>query len=141
MGLGGGCPTTSRAPAYQKGIGRSGRTRWAMPAVLALTGLAQADTLTLFDRLMSLRRLTEEEDEEDTSADYSVPAGMFIMVLWCCAYCLWREKANRMLGCPEDSYCGLSTNGDSDEICGNCCTTGAALAEDAKATVGNRVRV
>ena len=111
-----------------------------MPAVLARLVQA-ADTLTLFDRLVSLRRLTEEEDEEDTSADYSVPAGMFIMVLWCCAYCLWREKANRMLGCPEDSYCGLSTNGDSDEICGNCCTTGAALAEDAKATVGNRVRV
>ena len=89
-----------------------------------------------------VRQLSEEynEDEEDTSPDLFTPAGFMFLVLCCCFYCGCRERANRYLGCPEDSVCGLSADGDS-EWCKSSFSIFFGAVEATKTEVNSRVRV
>ena len=89
-----------------------------------------------------VRQLSEEynEEEEDTSPDLFTPAGFMFLVLCCCFYCGCRERANRYLGCPEDSICGLSADGDS-EWCSSGCSIFFGTVEATKTEVNSRVRV
>ena len=99
-----------------------------MPALSALIDVA--------------RQLSERHnaDEEDTSPDLVTPAGFMFLVLCCCFYCGCRERANRYLGCPEDSMCGLGSDGDS-EWCNSGCSILFGTAEATKNEVTSRVRV
>ena len=107
----------------------SATARPTMPALSALIDVA--------------RQLSEDykaEDEEDTSPDMFTPAGFMLLVICCCFYCGCRERANRCLGCPEDSICGLAANADS-EWCNSGCSILFGTVEATKNEVTSRVRV
>ena len=88
------------------------------------------------------RQLSEDYngEAEDTSLDVFTPAGFMFFLLCCCIYCGCRERANRCLGCPEESVCGLASNADS-EWCNSGCSILFGTVETAKNEVTSKVRV
>ena len=64
------------------------------------------------------RMLSEEAEEgESTLPDVTVPAGLLALVLLLCCYCGFRERVNHIMGCREDSFCGLTSDGDHWVCC------------------------
>ena len=72
---------------------------------------------------VTARHLSEEySDDEDSGVGSGLGmfVGIVVLLLCCCFYCACRESANRFIGCPEASYCGLGSDQDS-EVCGSAC--------------------
>ena len=98
-----------------------------MPVLSALVGAA--------------RHLSEDynEEEEETALDLTIPAGFMFILLCSCVYCGCRERANRCLGCPEDSLCGVGS-GQDGELCGSGCSILIGTIESTRGAA-SRVRV
>ena len=92
--------------------------------------------------LIAARQLSEDFEEEDTSTDLTIPAGFMFILICCCIYCGCRERMNAVLGCPEDSYCGIGSE-QSGEACGSGCSIIFGTLEEfsSKDEVTGRVRV